>query len=32
MQGRAVQLGGTLSFETRPGHGTKVLLDIPLRS
>ncbi len=32
MQGRAVQLGGTLSIETRPAHGTKVLLDIPLNS
>jgi signal transduction histidine kinase len=32
MHGRAAQLGGTLNIESRPGHGTKLLLDIPLRS
>ena len=32
MQGRAVQLGGALRIDSRPGSGTKVILDIPLRS
>ena len=32
MQARAVQLGGALRIDSRPGSGTKVILDIPLRS
>ena len=32
MQARALQLGGALRIDSRPGSGTKVILDIPLRS
>ena len=32
MQGRAVQLGGKLSIESRHDCGTKVLLEIPIKS
>ncbi len=32
MQARAVQLGGALRIDSRPGSGTKVILDIPLKS
>jgi signal transduction histidine kinase len=32
MQARAVQLGGALRIESHPGHGTRVTLDLPLKS
>jgi signal transduction histidine kinase len=30
MQARAVQLGGQLRIQSQPGHGTEIILDVPL--